>query len=57
MLFTVKIHFGKSTLARTIEADSSAAALKIGLVDFEKIHPNADVRNVSVSAMRVEGLS
>lgn len=57
MLFTVKIRFGESTLARVIEADSSAAALKIGLADFERIHPNADVRNVSVSAMKWEGVA
>lgn len=55
MIFTVKIRYAPSLLAvvtRSIEAESSTAALKLGLTDFERRHSSLDVRQVTVSVKK-----
>lgn len=54
MLFTVKIRSSVDPRehARSIEASSSSAALKLALIDFERLYPACDVRQISVSVMK-----
>lgn len=54
MIYSVKIRtvVDPRILERSIEADTSAAALKLALTDFERMYPAADVRDISVSVLR-----
>lgn len=58
MIFTVKIHSAVDPRwhMRSIEAESSAAALKLALFDFERLYPSTDARHVSVSVTRKENV-
>lgn len=54
MIYSIKIRTvtDPRILERSIEADTSAAALKLALADFERLYPAADVREISVSVIR-----
>lgn len=54
MIFIVKIRsvIDPREHSRSIESDSSLGALKLALVDFERLYPAVDVRQVSVSVRR-----